>query len=329
MKIEFTNSFRDIAEKEMGITEKDVIETVTNPMRKQRILFDELEILFFIKKIGKTESYVLVMGQKKGDVFYVRGSCFKIPASFIEEINSEEPLILLQQLALNFGVPIRIGEAVGKFFFREKVFIPKGLKRFEVFSILRPEVPRGLHVISSVFVKFKKDSVECAVAFSIEVAAYLKWLTKKQKIQIKPIVYDVFISYKRRTARDFAVHLKECLTDEGYRAFLDVHDIPKEFEGTSKWFDVRDDAIKNSIRLLLIITIGIETSQEVAEELILARKTPNLKFIYCRHEDLKPEIVIKYGKKEINLGEGNQEKFDTKEDLARKVLKILRDSNNL
>jgi hypothetical protein len=128
--------------------------------------------------------------------------------------------------------------------------------------------------------------------------------------------------------QDFAIHLKECLTDETYRAFLDLRDIPKEFLGTSRWFDVRDEAIRNSKRFLLIMTVGIESSEEVAKELFLARNTQNMKFMYLRHEDLQPEILIKYDGKTINLGEGNQEEFSTKEELARKVLRILKSSTN-
>jgi hypothetical protein len=196
--------------------------------------------------------------------------------------------------------------------------------------LMRVFTPKNFQgkIISSMYVKFQKEFAECTIVFSIELDSYLDWLKGKQKVQLFPIVYDVFISYKRKTAEDFAIHLKECLTEEGYRAFLDLRDIQKEFLSTSKALDERDEAIKNSRRFLLIMTIGIESSQEVAKELLLARDVPNMKFIYLRHEDLQPKISISYGGKIIDLGEGNQEKFSTKEELARKVLRILKSSAN-
>ena len=104
-------------------------------------------------------------------------------------------------------------------------------------------------------------------------------------------------------------------------------DIPKEFEGTEKWFEVRNEAIKNSKRFLLIITIKIETSKEVPNELILARAVPNMKFMYLRHETLEPKVTLKTSDgKDIDLSEGNQEIFSNEDDLVRKVLLILKDN---
>jgi hypothetical protein len=136
---------------------------------------------------------------------------------------------------------------------------------------------------------------------------------------------------KKNTGKGFAKHLKDCLAQEGYRAFLDTIDISKEFEGTEKWFTIRDEAIKNSKRFLLVITISIESSEEVAKELFLARSVPNIKLIYARHDELtSPEIQIALNDEIINLAEGNQMTFSSEDDLARQILKILvQDEKNL
>jgi hypothetical protein len=64
--------------------------------------------------------------------------------------------------------------------------------------------------------------------------------------------YKVFISYKRKTGEDFALHLREGLEEEQIRAFLDIRDIPKKFKGTTEWWKFRDRAILHSEVFLLV-----------------------------------------------------------------------------
>jgi len=324
LRIEFGASFSDIAEKELQISRKDVIRTVTNPLISQIILIDDLEVLLFLQKEKEADSYLLIIGQRKNNVLYVRSSCFKILPSLLEETMTNEPILLLQQLALNFGIPMRVGERIGKFFFRERVPVAKDFKGLSVIEILKPKELKEINVISSVFFKLSSEGfAEFAIGFNIELNAYSLWLKGQKAIHVSVKTYDIFISYKRKTAEDFVLHLKSVLVEQGFRAFLDLIDIPKEFEGTERWFDVRNSSIENSKRFLLIMTAGIDKSEEISKELTLARKTSRIKFLYLRHEDLKPEITIKTSEETINLAEGNQVSFSTKEDLARKVLGIL------
>ena len=322
MRIIFGDSFKDISEKELQISRKDVIRTVTNPLRKQRILCDGLEILLFLQKEKESESYLLVIGRHQDDAFHVGSSCFKILPNLLEVAMSDEPVVLLQQLAISFGVPIKVGDHVGKFFFREKIPVPKDFKALDLMGLLIPKEGGG--GIASTYFRLTKDGfAEFALVFSIQLSAYLSWLKGKTILHVSAKTYDLFISYKRNTAKDFAQHLKTSLTAEGYRAFIDL-DIPQEFSCSERWFDIRDEAIRNSKRFLLIMTVGIETSEEISKELTLARKVPEMKFMYLRHEDLRPKIAIRSTDGEtINLDEGNQISFGTAEDLARKVLRNL------
>lgn len=204
-------------------------------------------------------------------------------------------------------------------------------------NLLGGPVKPGDHVIGSMFTRERRTKIsdkmmcvlECAIVFFVEMNSYIAWLNEKIVTQVGAQTYDIFIAYKQNTGKTYARFLKECLTQEGYRAFLDMTDIPREFEGTEKWFEVRDEAIRNSKRFLLIITIAIESSEEVAKELVLARGIPNMKFIYARHDELKPEIQIGYDNEIIDLSEGNQVPFSTDDDLARKVLQILKDDERL
>jgi hypothetical protein len=319
LRIKFSESFEEIAHKNMGISKEEVIQTIEKPLRKQLILFDGLELVFFLKE--EKDSYLLVMAQQRGATLLIRSSCFRILPELLEHVGTDEPIVLLQQLAINFGLPIRVGEHEGRFFFRERIPVPEVKIKF-LFRIIGLEKIRG-NVISSTFLRPQKGFAEIAILFSIHLDAYLSWLKGTQTLQVSSKTYDVFIAYKRNTAKDFAVHLKSTLTDNGYRAFLDLTDIPEQFSGITAWYDVRNSAILNTRSFLLIITAGIEKSLEVAKELFLARKVKGMKFIYLSHEDLDPKVIIEHDGELIDLSEGNQVKFDTKEDLARKTLKIL------
>lgn len=141
-------------------------------------------------------------------------------------------------------------------------------------------------------------------------------------------VYKVFISYKRKTGEDFALHLREGLEGERISAFLDIKDIPRRFVGMSEWWKFRDKAISQSETFLLIVTDGIETSAEVVKEFSYANQK-NIECIFLRHKGLQPRIIMDIDKRKIDLADFNQTEFETKEDLLRKVLRILRETSRV
>lgn len=138
--------------------------------------------------------------------------------------------------------------------------------------------------------------------------------------------WKVFISYKRKTGQDFAVHLREGLEAEKIPAFLDIVDIPKKFEGKTEWWRYRDEAISLSGVFLLIITDGIETSDEIKKEFSYAREKSK-EFAFFRHKGLKAEIRLDLPETKVNLADYNQIEFETKEDLLRQALRVLRDTS--
>ncbi len=323
MKIIFTESFENENFKKLGISKKDVIHTIENPIKKQVLVFDDLKLVFFIGQKEKDSLYLIVMGQQKNSTINIYKNCYKIRPDLIHRVGTNEPITLLQHLAENFGLPIKIGEREEKFFLREEIQVTKDIKPSEVIKF---EIPPKTTVFTSFFVKMTKDGVaHITLLYSINIDSYLSWLNGTKEIQVNSKTYEVFIAYKRNTSKDFALHLKSVLTESGFPTFLDLTDIPQEFQGKTAWFDVRDSAILNSKRFLIILTAGIELSTEVAKELFLARKVNGMKFIYLRHEDLDPQITIEHKGEKINLADGNQVEFrDNVFDLARKTLQVLK-----
>jgi hypothetical protein len=310
-------------------TERDVIWAVTHPIQKQKLQITELTVLLFLSKDPVSNKYLITIGEYTDNEYILR-QCLKLRSDLIEKVGTDEPLVLLRQLANNFGIEQKVGEQKSKFFFRESVKVRIGTKRPKLMSIF-PHEKEVIHVVYGLYYIYREETgiVEIALAFSLDADLYTAWLEDHTNITLSPKKYEVFISYKRNTAKDFALHLKQCLTEEGYGAFLDLKDIKKEFLGTAKWFDERDQAIRNSKRFLLIMTIMVDSSKEVANELTLARTVPNMKFIYMRHNELEPQIILKADNNEIiDLSEGNQETFYNEDDLVRKVFQILQESKD-
>lgn len=131
------------------------------------------------------------------------------------------------------------------------------------------------------------------------------------------MTFDIFICYNRKSARDLAINLKQALEDYDISAFVDFLDIPKEFELTEKWWQYRDQAIRNCNTFLMLVTKGFERSPEIIKELKLARDQKR-HFMCFRWKNLKPEIVIDLGDVRLNLKDQQQITFDTPEDLVRK-----------
>lgn len=135
--------------------------------------------------------------------------------------------------------------------------------------------------------------------------------------------FKVFICHKKSSGKDYAEHLKTGLDELGYHAFLDSKDIPKLVDGIQEWIEVRDQALKESQTFMLIITPGFDLSQEVKNEIRLARQQKDKRFIYFRHRDLGRKIVVDLDNEQVDLGRQEQVSFETKEELLRLAHGIL------
>ena len=135
--------------------------------------------------------------------------------------------------------------------------------------------------------------------------------------------YDIFICHKKSSGKDFADHLKAGLEELGYHSFLDSKDIPKVTDGIEEWVEIRDQALRESRTFILIITPGFDLSQEVKNELKMARAVGNKQFIYFRHRDLARKIIVDLENERVDLGRQEQVSFETKEELLRLAHGIL------
>jgi hypothetical protein len=138
---------------------------------------------------------------------------------------------------------------------------------------------------------------------------------------VKP--FEIFICHKKSSGKDFADHLKAGLEELGYHTFLDSKDIPKMTDGKEEWVEIRNQALRESKTFILIITHGFDLSQEVKNELKLARATGNKKFLYFRHRDIGRKIIVDLENEKVDLGRQEQVSFESKEELLRLACGIL------
>ena len=200
------------------LSKKDVIRTVTDPLIQQKVQLKDLTTLFFLRLEPNLNTYLLIFGQLTDAKIFKIGCCLRLRSDFVESVG-KEPLLLLQQLAENFGLDQKIGNKESKFFLRETIEVPIGATHFILDEFT---VPEETDVAFIRFIRYQKEIglVDCALVLTLNYRKYNAWLNKETTISINSRKYDVFISYKRNTAKDFASHLKNCLTEEGYTTFI-------------------------------------------------------------------------------------------------------------
>jgi len=147
--------------------------------------------------------------------------------------------------------------------------------------------------------------------------------SKKYEDTIGYEKFNVFISYHRRTAGDYAEFLKNGLEEQNINTFLDTQDMPRTVRSlTTEWRNYRDRALINSKNILLIMTKGFEKSKEVIYEINLANKYGK-ELILFKEKILPYKIQLKINETEIDLSKLHINDFETKEDLLRQTLFLL------
>jgi len=189
MRIIFTDLFKKECRDKFQITEDQVQQAITNPDKRQVANFDDLSLRFFIKRMPEPqgEHYLLVCTRLEGSNLLV-DLAFRILPELVEEVKTLNPIILLQQLALKFGLTIRVGQQLNKFIFRESIPIKSSIEPAKLVEVLNP---KNHSFIQSMFIKIERQGdmkiANCALAFCIDEDKYLSWLIGKKSVN------DVFI----------------------------------------------------------------------------------------------------------------------------------------
>jgi len=192
MKIIFTDLFKKKCRDKFQITEYQVQQVITSPDEQQVANFEDLSLRFFIKRILEPQGqhYLLLICTHLEGSNLIVDLAFRILPELVEEVKTLNPIILLQQLALKFGLTIRIGQQLNKFIFRESIPIKSSVEPAKLVEILNPA---NHSFIQSMFIKIEQQEdikvAHCALVFCIDEDRYLSWLMGKKSIN--DVIIDI------------------------------------------------------------------------------------------------------------------------------------------
>ena len=129
------------------------------------------------------------------------------------------------------------------------------------------------------------------------------------------------------SGKDYADHLKSGLEEVGLHTFEDCKDIPLTVNTEEGWRKIRDQALAESKYFFLVMTPGFDLSSEVVIEISMARKQANKTFIFFRHRSMGRRIIVNLGAEVLDIGKLEQVSFESKEELLRLAINILRSGN--
>jgi|Deesub1362B_J571_1020462.scaffolds.fasta_scaffold02209_11 hypothetical protein len=179
MKIIFTDLFKNECKIKFKIEENIIQQAITDPNAKNIVKLDDKEFIFLIKKLPELNNeYLLVCTRKEANKLMV-DLAFRILPELVEEARTLEPIIILQQLAMKFGLTIRIGPQLNKFIFKESIPIESSIKTQSLVEIHNPEKHKFIQNILLKVDKKNKLAI-CALAFCIDVDKYMSWLIGKR-----------------------------------------------------------------------------------------------------------------------------------------------------
>jgi len=120
--------------------------------------------------------------------------------------------------------------------------------------------------------------------------------------------FEVFICHKTLSADYLAEGLREALLERDIKAFVANKDIPTKYRHTEKWSEFRNQAILGCQTFVMLVTWNFENSQEITEEIKLARQYGRELMIF-RWKKRKPDISINLDGEVLHLQEYQQIPF--------------------
>lgn len=177
MKIIFTQLFNEESKIPLHITETQVKQVIYKS-KPQILKFDNEELRLYLsnKFQSKGDNYLLVSSWVKNGNLEIDYAYIILP-SLINEVGTLEPLILLQQLAIKFGLTIRIGNQLNKFIYNESIELLPDQEISTVIQILNPENHKFTqHGITDIVEVQGKKIIRCYMVYAPDLDIYLSWL---------------------------------------------------------------------------------------------------------------------------------------------------------
>ena len=170
MRTIFTDAYQEQCEIPFKLDRAEVTKSFISPARVQKILTDGLEIRLYLKKFNNY--YLLVQTRIENNNFLVE-IVIKLKDA-TNNLLTKEPLIVLQDFIVQYGLELIIGNRQNKFIYND--FIP--VTSNSSMDLIKINNPDNHHYCASFLHKtINKNGqkfVQCALAYCIDIDRYVE-----------------------------------------------------------------------------------------------------------------------------------------------------------
>jgi hypothetical protein len=160
----------------------DALELAVNDPSSKKVLKPENDKpkILFLRRISDG-TWILVDGRysRKNNTLEV-GAAFRLFDHVITEAQSNDPLIIMQHIVMQFGFMLEIGEQHNKFIYQSSFNFDPKLKEVEVIKIIRPAGRMDDPAVYSYgqrTIRIDDQAVmEVILAYAIDSKRYVEWL---------------------------------------------------------------------------------------------------------------------------------------------------------
>ncbi len=172
MDISFTDLFDKESRDKFGIPRQAVREAIETPSNSEEVLYQELQLEFYIKEIDKNQ--LLLVLARKIDSQIVVDLAFKIKEDLVKALKIHRPTSVFQKLIEKYGLVVVVGDVSQKFIMTQEIDI----KPEQSINLVEVKNPDNHSFTTSMFVKINEDKTkaECALVFALDIDKYLEWI---------------------------------------------------------------------------------------------------------------------------------------------------------
>jgi len=175
LKVVFSDGF-ELQSKRLGVSKEAVLDLLNNADKVQEQAHNGLLVRFFLKREPQAYSYLLLIAQVKESTIHP-DLILRVLSDLYLDIGLLEPVMVVQLLAQRYGMILRIGRRLARFYYQEEIALEG---KQDAARIVQVVDETGHDCLASFYVGVFETSsgrvVKCALAFCIDRSLYESWL---------------------------------------------------------------------------------------------------------------------------------------------------------
>jgi hypothetical protein len=161
----------------LGVSKEAVLDFLNNADKVQEQAHNGLLVRLFMKRETQTDSYLLLIAQVKNDGLHP-DVILRVLSDLYLDVALLEPAMVLQLLAQKYGMVLRIGSRLARFYYQEEISLEGKQDAARLVQIVDET---GHDCMGSSYVGVLETPsgrvAKCALAFCIDKSLYDSWLT--------------------------------------------------------------------------------------------------------------------------------------------------------